>query len=184
MILGFRTYYIPFDDITVFENPDLINPQALVEFVSGAKFNRNFGDSKKFTARAGEEIIFELNLKYFSQIISFNWKLPKNSIFEENVLIPMNKDKLDKYRKEYNDMLLDKTINSNSMIQEKFLTITVQKKNYEEAKNYFSRIYVELSNHFRELGSKCVELDAIERLRFCSSGMLYFFLASLIRRFP
>ena len=83
VIIGFRTYYIPFDDITVFENPDLINPQALVEFVSGAKFNRNFGDSKKFTARAGEEIIFELNLKYFSQIISFNWKLPKNSIFEE-----------------------------------------------------------------------------------------------------
>ena len=42
VIIGFRTYYIPFDDITVFENPDLINPQALVEFVSGAKFNRNF----------------------------------------------------------------------------------------------------------------------------------------------
>ena len=110
------------------------------------------------------ELLNSLDSGATTKITILNRKLNKVD-FEKNVLIPMNKDKLDKYRKEYNDMLLDKTINSNSMIQEKFLTITVQKKNYEEAKNYFSRIYVELSNHFRDLGSSCIELDAIERLR-------------------
>ena len=88
------------------------------------------------------ELLNSLDSGATTKITILNRKLNKVD-FEENVLIPMNKDKLDKYRKEYNDMLLDKTINSNSMIQEKFLTITVQKKNYEEAKNYFSRIYIE-----------------------------------------
>ena len=85
--------------------------------------------------------------------------------FEKNILIPMANDGLDEYRKEYNRMLLDKATGANGIIQEKFLTISVNKKSLDEAKTYFTRIGADLVNHFSQLGSKCYELDAIDRLR-------------------
>ena len=39
------------------------------------------------------------------------------------------------------------------------------KKDVEEARAYFSRVGADLISHFAALGSKCVELDATERLR-------------------
>ena len=39
------------------------------------------------------------------------------------------------------------------------------KKYIEEAKAYFTRVGTELNSHFLRLGSKCVELDAAEKLR-------------------
>lgn len=51
------------------------------------------------------------------------------------------------------------------IVQEKYLTITVPKKNIEEARSYFTRIGADLAAHYAALGSKCVELDATERLR-------------------
>ncbi len=41
----------------------------------------------------------------------------------------------------------------------------VNKKSYDEAKTYFARISADLSNHFNQLGSKSIELDATDRLR-------------------
>ncbi|MDO5002748.1 MAG: ATP-binding protein [bacterium] len=85
--------------------------------------------------------------------------------FEKNVLLPLENDDLDEYRKEYNEMLLDKATGSNGITQEKFLTISVNKKNIEEAKTYFSRIGADITSHFAQLGSRCIELDAVDRLR-------------------
>ena len=85
--------------------------------------------------------------------------------FEKNILLPLENDNLDIYRKEYNKMLLDKATGANGMIQEKFITISVNKKNIDEARNYFARIGADLISHFSGLGSKCIELDAIDRLR-------------------
>ena len=87
--------------------------------------------------------------------------------FEKNILLPLAEDDLDEYRKEYNKMLLDKATGANGIIQEKFITISVNKKSIEEARNYFARIGADLISHFSGLGSKCVELDAIDRLRMC-----------------
>ena len=39
------------------------------------------------------------------------------------------------------------------------------KKDVEEARAYFARVGADLISHFAALGSKCVELDATERLR-------------------
>src|SRR5574344_890492 len=64
-------------------------------------------------------------------------------------------------------MLLDKATGANGIIQEKFITISVNKKSIEEARNYFARIGADLISHFSGLGSKCVELDAVDRLRMC-----------------
>ena len=85
--------------------------------------------------------------------------------FEKNIMLSMENDNLDEYRKEYNKMLLSKVSGSNGIIQEKFITISVDKKSIEDARNYFLRVGIELSNHFKELGSTCTELDAVERLR-------------------
>lgn len=85
--------------------------------------------------------------------------------FKEDILIPFKEDGLDEYRKEYNEMLLDKLKESDDIVQEKYLTLTVFKNNVEEAKSYFSRIGTELSSHFAKLGSKCIELNLEERLK-------------------
>lgn len=57
--------------------------------------------------------------------------------FEKAILIPMQEDGLDLYRKEYNNMLLDKATSSNSMVQEKYVTVSCYKKTIEEARTYF-----------------------------------------------
>lgn len=85
--------------------------------------------------------------------------------FEKTILLDMENDELDKYRKEYNQMLIDQTKNANEIIQEKIITISVYKRSIEEARNYFSRAGADLMNHFNNLGSKCIELDTKERLR-------------------
>ena len=54
---------------------------------------------------------------------------------------------------------------SNGITQEKYITITVAKKDIEEARAYFARIGADLTAHFANLGSKCVPLNAVERLR-------------------
>lgn len=85
--------------------------------------------------------------------------------FESSILIPLRQDHLDVYRQEYNEMLLAKAIGANGTIQEKYVTISVVKKNVEEARQYFARVGTELMSHFSRLGSKCIELDATDRLR-------------------
>ncbi len=85
--------------------------------------------------------------------------------FEKTILLKYTGDELDKFRKEYNSMLESQCKTSNEIIQEKILTISVYKKSIEEARSYFSRIEADLSNHFGALGSKCIELNAKERLR-------------------
>ena len=85
--------------------------------------------------------------------------------FEQTILIPMAEDGLAKYRKEYNKMLLDKATGANSIVQDKYVTVSVCKKNIEEARNYFARVGADLISHFVRLDSRCVELEAEERLR-------------------
>ena len=85
--------------------------------------------------------------------------------FEKNILLKDSGDELDKFRKEYNEMLLAQSKTANEIVQEKIITISVYKKSIDEARSYFSRIGADLCNHFGALGSKCIELDAKEKLR-------------------
>ena len=85
--------------------------------------------------------------------------------FEKNILIPMTADKLDKYRGEYNKMLLEKATGANSIVQDKYMTVSVNKKNVEDARTYFARVGADLIAHFGRLGSTCIEMETDERLR-------------------
>ncbi len=85
--------------------------------------------------------------------------------FEKQILLDMKDDGLDKYRKEYNQMLINQAKDANEIVQEKMITISVYKESVQEARNYFSRVGADLISKFAALGSKCVELNAEERLR-------------------
>lgn len=110
------------------------------------------------------ELLNSLNSGATTKITINNRRLNKAD-FEQTILIPMADDGLDKYRKEYNKMLLDKATGANSIVQDKYVTVSVCKKNIEEARNYFARVGADLIAHFNRLGSKCVELDAGDKLR-------------------
>ena len=104
--------------------------------------------------------------------ITINNRRLNKADFEQTILIPMAQkegkavdDGLDKYRKEYNKMLYNKATGANSIVQDKYMTVSVCKKNIEEARNYFARVGADLIGHSNRLGSKCTELDAAEKLR-------------------
>ena len=91
--------------------------------------------------------------------------------FEDRILLKMMEDKLDVYRREYNDMLTEKATGSNAIIQDKYITISVNRKSIEDARLYFARIGADLTAHFSRLGSKCIELTANDRLRIIHDFM-------------
>lgn len=110
------------------------------------------------------ELLNSLDSGATAKITINNRKINKID-FEKTILLDMENDELDKYRKEYNQMLIDQAKNANEIIQEKIITIPVYKRSIEEARNYFTRAGADLMNHFNNLGSKCIELDTKERLR-------------------
>ncbi len=97
--------------------------------------------------------------------ITINNHHMKQSDFEDSVLMAPKPDGLNMYRDEYNRVILDKAMDANGIMQEKYVTVTVGKKNIEEARNYFARVETDLVAHYAALGSKCVPMDADERLR-------------------
>ena len=68
--------------------------------------------------------------------------------FEKTILIPETGDSLDEYREEYNKMLLEKATGANSTVQDKYVTISINKKNVDDARTYFARVGADLIAHF------------------------------------
>ena len=144
-------------------------------FKVGSKFTKTFKfadinylvaskEDKESMFLAYSELLNALDSGATTKLTINNHRLNKID-FEKNILMPDRLDALADYRKEYNDMLLEKASEANGIVQEKYVTISVVKKDIEEARAYFSRIGSELASHFAALGSKCMELDATERLR-------------------
>lgn len=124
------------------------------------------------------ELLNSLDSGATTKITIYNHRM-NEADFEGTSLMPMQGDWRDEYREEYNHMLLDKAMNAEGVMQEKFITISIAKKTVEEARAYFARISADLQAHFAALGSKCVELSASDRLRvlhdFYRSGEENFF---------
>lgn len=144
-------------------------------FKAGNKFSKSY----KFTdinylvaSREDKESMFLTYSELLNSLdsgastkITINNHRMNRTDFEESILMPLRGDRLDEYRKEYNQMLLDKATGGNGITQEKYITISVMKKDIEEARTYFARVGADLISHFAALGSKCTELSAIDRLR-------------------
>ena len=98
--------------------------------------------------------------------ITINNKRVARENVEQEILIPRRDDHLDGYRAEYNTMLLDKATNAaNSVVQERYITLSVHRKSAEEARSFFDRTMHDVTAHLHRLDSHCEELDAVERLR-------------------
>jgi hypothetical protein len=86
--------------------------------------------------------------------------------YEQSIMMPLRGSLQDEFRREWNDFILSQAMSANNNItQDKLLTISVQKKNIEEARSYFTRITAELQARFTQLASSLIVLDATERLR-------------------
>ena len=99
-----------------------------------------------------------------SKISLVNRKMDQKE-FARTQLLPLESDKLDGYRVEYNDILRDKARESNDLIRERYLTISVDKKTVEEARTFFNRVAVDITGGLRRLDSNLYELPLQERLR-------------------
>lgn len=110
------------------------------------------------------EILNSLDSGATTKITINNRRMDRREIARD-ILLPPKDDRLDIYRKEYNRILFEKATGSTSMVQDKYLTISVFKPTAEDARTYFARVGAELQQHFSRLGSRLIEMDVYERLK-------------------
>ncbi len=155
---------------------DVIPIQKIWEdgiFLTGGRYAKTFRftdinyqvasePDKEKMFRGYSTLINSLDCGATTKITIFNHKMSQIN-FEKSILMPMQWDGLDDYREEYNQMLLDKATNGNGIVQEKFLTVSVRKKDVDAARSFFARVEADLSSHFAALGSICGPMNAMER---------------------
>lgn len=99
-----------------------------------------------------------------SKLTIINRKLNKVD-FDKKMKLDIGDDYLTPYRKEYNDILASCSIETNGIIQEKIITIIIDKPDILSARTYFSKTSAKLESCFSKLGSKLEDLDINERIR-------------------
>ena len=110
------------------------------------------------------ELLNSLDSNAVTKLTIYNHTLQRID-FEREFLITNHDEDLKFYSDEMNDVLRDKTVNANRVFRELLITVTADKKDIEEAREYFNRVGSELKTYLAALGSKCTELDAEARLR-------------------
>lgn len=145
-------------------------------FQTGKQFSKTFSFTDINYSIAGKdektsmfldysELLNALDSGASAKITIHNRRLDKAE-FECALLLPMKEDGLDGYRREYNEMLLSKvTGTNNSVVQERYFTVSVVKKNVDEARTWFSRVGTDLLTHLSRLSSVGRELDLPARLQ-------------------
>ena len=84
----------------------------------------------------------------------------------ERILYRHKEDGYDWLREAYNDIIESRIVEGRQGIcQEKFITITVVRKDYEAARAYLSSLESSFINNFAALSSAMIPLDAHERIR-------------------
>lgn len=110
------------------------------------------------------ELLNSLDSGATTKLTINNRKLNKSD-FKDKILIKGKKDGLNEYRREYNLMLYSKATGASSIVQDKYFTISINKKSVDEARTYFARVSADLMSHFNRLGASCKEITLEERLR-------------------
>lgn len=96
--------------------------------------------------------------------ITINQRRINEVDFRNSLFIPNKEDGLDEYRHEYNSVIEQQGLSSNGMIREIYITVTSHKKDIQEAREYFTRLAVDLGVRLSRLGSTLLKMDAKERL--------------------
>ncbi len=100
----------------------------------------------------------------YAQITICNHSLDRNQ-FAASVLLPEREDSRGRYRDEYNQFLLEQAIGEDTIVQERYVTISDRFKTPEDARMGLGRVGADLMGHFSRLGSLCEPLDAGQRLK-------------------
>ena len=66
--------------------------------------------------------------------------------------MPSKQDGRDDYRREYNRMLLDKAAEGNGIVQDRYITVSVERRSIEEARSFFARVGSDLANNMKKQG--------------------------------
>lgn len=158
-------------------------------FLAGNRYSKTFKFTDINYMVASQEAQKKLFLAYAALInsldcgattkITLNNRHLNRKNFADTVLMKLKNDYLDYYRMEYNDVIMSKATGGNGIIQEKYVTVSVCKKNIEDARAYFARVGAELTARFAALGAKVTEMDGTEKLRvlhdfFRSGEEVYF----------
>ena len=88
--------------------------------------------------------------------ITINNRRIQRSQFEKTNMIPLMGDCLDRYRNEYNSILERNANLSCGIVQDKYLTVTVEKKSLEEARAYFARVEGDSEPYLQSLARICM----------------------------
>ena len=85
--------------------------------------------------------------------------------FERTMLMKERGDGLDKYRREANAILTQRAAESNNLVQEKYITLSIPQRKIEESRAYFRRVDANLSKSFGRLDSGARPVPNHDRLR-------------------
>ena len=150
-----------------------IAPDGIFE-VAGNRYSKSylFSDVNYNTTSETEQVgIFESYCKFLNAMdvefkVTINNKNRNMKALREKVLFQKKSDGNDAERDCYNQIMEKKIVEGKQGIeQERYLTVSIIRKNYEEAKAAFASLEAVLQKGFGELGSSLVTLDGVERLR-------------------
>lgn len=85
--------------------------------------------------------------------------------FQRTMLMQERGDGLDCYRQESNQLLLSRAAQSNNLVQEKYITLSIAQRKIEETRAYFRRVDGNLSKSFGRLDSGAQPISNHDRLR-------------------
>ena len=131
-----------------------------------------FQDINYTTTNEEEQIdIFERYCKFLNSLdvnfkITINNKNKDMEELKEHVLLQPEPDGFNDYRRIYNDIMESKIQEGRQGIeQERYLTVTIERKNFEEAKAQFATMEASIHKAFTELGAGIVPLSCNERMK-------------------
>lgn len=131
-----------------------------------------FQDINYTTTNEIEQIdIFERYCKFLNSLdvcfkITINNKNKDMEQVRDYVFLQYMDDGFNHFRKAYNEIMERKIHEGRQGIeQERYLTITIERKNFEEAKAQFATIEASIHKAFNELGAEIVPLTGNERIK-------------------
>lgn len=131
-----------------------------------------FQDINYTTTNEAEQIdIFERYCKLLNSLdcnfkITVNNKNKNMDAMRSSILLQEKDDGFNEYRKAYNEIIEDKILEGRQGIeQERYLTLTIDRKNFEEAKAQFATLEATIHKAFNELGADIVPLTGNQRLK-------------------
>lgn len=93
-----------------------------------------------------------------------NRKINMNDLRKE-ICLPRVDDELEEFRGEYNQMLSQAISDRNAYIQEKYITVSNDFKNIDEARKFFQTVEKDITIRLNSLNSSCHALEPEERLK-------------------